>query len=202
MTDNILLFLSYIQTLIENNYFAALIIYFSFCLFFFFLSLPGGLIVTLSSGFFFGFYMGFLINIISIVFGSFIFATISKFFLNKFFNNYLSKYIDKLNKLIKESSYEYLILIRIIFGVPLIIQNLFISTLEISKFKFIVSSLIGFTPYTLIFSFAGDKISSLIDLKNFTLNKIFSIELLIIILIFIGLILIKIYLNKKSKLIE
>ncbi len=202
MTDNIIFFLSYIQTLIENNYFSALIIYFSFCLFFFFLSLPGGLIVTLSSGFFFGFYMGFLINIISLVFGSFIFTTISKFFLNKFFNNYLSKYIDRLNRLIKESSYEYLILVRIVFGVPLIIQNLFISTLEISKFKFIVSSLIGFTPYTLIFSFAGDKISSLIDLKNFTLNKIFSIELLIIILIFIVLILIKIYFNKKSKLIE
>ncbi len=202
MIDYILFFLNYIQTLIDNNYFSALIIYFSFCLFFFFLSLPGGLIVTLSSGFFFGFYIGFLINIISIVFGSFVFTIISKYFLHNFFNIYLLKYIDKLNNLIKESSYEYLILIRIIFGVPLIIQNLFISTLEISKFKIILSSFIGFTPYALIFSFAGDKISSLIDLKNFTLNKIFSIELLIIILIFIGLIFIRIYLNKKNNLIK
>ena len=189
MIDYILIILNYIQILIFDNYLLALISYFIFCLLFFFLSLPGGIIVTLSSGFFFGFYIGFLINIISITIGSLFFIILSKYFFLNYFNSYLLKYTDKLNKIIKKSSYEYLILIRLIFGIPLIVQNLFISTLEISKFKFIVSSLIGFAPYFLIFSYVGDKISNLIEIKSFSIKHIFSIEI-VIILIVLALILI------------
>ena len=183
MIDYIVIILNYIQILILDNYISALILYFSFCVLFFFLSLPGGLIITLSSGFFFGFYIGFLINIISITLGSLFFIILSKYFFSNFLNNYLLKYTDKLNKIIKKSSYEYLILIRLIFGIPLIVQNLFISTLEISKFKFIVSSLIGFTPYFLIFSYVGDSISNLLEIKFFSIKNIFSIEIIFILVI-------------------
>ena len=193
MIDYILIILNYIQTLIFENYLLALSLYFLFCLFFFFLSLPGGLIVTLSSGFFFGFFIGFLINIISITIGSLFFIILSKYFFLNYFNNYLLKYTDKLNKIIKKSSYEYLILIRLIFGIPLIVQNLFISTLEISKFKFILSSLIGFTPYFLIFSYVGDKISNLIEIKSFSFADIFSIEITFILIILLLILILRIF---------
>ncbi len=127
MIDYILIMLNYTQILIDQNYALTLILYFLFCLLFFFLSLPGGFIITLSSGFFFGFYIGFIINITSLTIGSLFFMIISKYFFLNYFNYYLSKYTDKLNKIIKKSSYEYLILIRLIFGIPLIVQNLFIQ---------------------------------------------------------------------------
>ena len=193
MIDFILIILNYLQILIFENYLLALSLYFLFCLFFFFLSLPGGLIVTLSSGFFFGFFIGFLINIISITIGSLFFIILSKYFFLNYFNNYLLKYTDKLNKIIKKSSYEYLILIRLIFGIPLIIQNLFISTLEISKFKFILSTLIGFTPYFLIFSYVGDKISNLIEIKSFSFADIFSIEITFILIILVLILILRIF---------
>jgi len=193
MIDYIFIMLNYTQLLVDQNYVLTLILYFLFCLLFFFLSLPGGLIVTLSSGFFFGFYIGFIINIVSITIGSLFFTIISKYFFLNFFNNYLSKYIDKLNKIMKKSSFEYLILIRIIFGIPLIVQNLFISTLEISKFKFILSSLIGFTPYFLIFSYVGDKISNLLEIKSFSFKNIFSIEIIVILIILALILIIRIF---------
>ncbi len=193
MIDYIFIMLNYTQLLVDQNYLLTLILYFLFCLLFFFLSLPGGLIVTLSSGFFFGFYIGFIINIVSITIGSLFFTIISKYFFLNFFNNYLSKYIDKLNKIMKKSSFEYLILIRIIFGIPLIVQNLFISTLEISKFKFILSSLIGFTPYFLIFSYVGDKISNLLEIKSFSFKNIFSIEIIVILIILALILIIRIF---------
>ena len=192
MIDYLVVILNYIQILIFNNYILALISYFLFCLFFFFLSLPGGLIITLSSGFFFGFYIGFFINIISITFGSLFFIILSKYFLLNYFNNYLLKYTDKLNIIIKKSSYEYLILIRLIFGIPLIIQNLFLSTLEISKLKFFISSFIGFTPYFLIFTYVGDEISNLIEIKSFSIKNIFSIEIIIILIMLVSILAIRI----------
>ena len=199
MIEYILIVLNYTQLLVEQNYVLTLILYFIFCLLFFFLSLPGGLIVTLSSGFFFGFYIGFLINIMSITIGSLFFIIISKYFFSNYFNNYLSKYTDKLNKIVKKSSFEYLILIRLIFGIPLIIQNLFISTLEISKVKFIISSIIGFTPYFLIFSYFGEKISNLLEIKSFSIKNIFSIEILIILIILILILIFRIFYKIHSK---
>lgn len=202
MIDYIQIILNYIQILVFDNYLLALISYFIFCLIFFFLSLPGGIIVTLSSGFFFGFYIGFLINIISITIGSFFFIILSKYFFINYFNNYLSKYTDKLNKIIKKSSYEYLILIRLVFGIPLFIQNLFISTLEISKFKFIVSSLIGFSPYFLIFSFVGDKISNLLEIKSLSIKNIFSIEIIVILIILVLILIFRIFYKINSNKIN
>ena len=202
MIDYIQIILNYIQILVFDNYLLALISYFIFCLIFFFFSLPGGIIVTLSSGFFFGFYIGFLINIISITIGSFFFIILSKYFFINYFNNYLSKYTDKLNKIIKKSSYEYLILIRLIFGIPLFIQNLFISTLEISKFKFIVSSLIGFSPYFLIFSFVGDKISNLLEIKSLSIKNIFSIEIIVILIILVLILIFRIFYKINSNKIN
>ena len=199
MIDYILIILNYTQLLIEENYTLALMIYFLFCISFFFLSLPGGLIVTLSSGFFFGFYIGFLINLISITIGSLFFTILSKYFFINYFNKYVSKYTDKLNKIIKKSSYEYLILIRLIFGIPLIVQNLFISTLEISKLKFIISSIIGFTPYFLIFSYAGDRISNLLEIKYFSIKNFFSIEIILVLIIFTVIIIFRIFANINLK---
>ena len=193
MIDNILIYLNYIQILILENYTLALISYFIFCFFFFFLSLPGGLIINLSSGFFFGFYIGFLINIISTTIGSLLFVILSKYYFLNFFNNYLSKYIDRLNKIIKKSSYEYLILIRFILGIPLIVQNLFISTLNISKLKFISSTAIGFTPYILTVTYFGDKISNLLEIKSFSIKNIFSIEIIVILIILALILIIRIF---------
>ena len=202
MIDNILIYLNYIQMLILENYTLALISYFIFCLFFFFLSLPGGIIVTLSSGFFFGFYIGFLINIVSTTIGSLLFVILSKYFFLNIFNNYLSKYINRLNKIIKKSSYEYLILMRLILGIPLIVQNLFISTLNISKTKFIVSSAVGFAPYILMVTYFGDKISNLLEIKSFSIKNIFSIEIIIILIILVSILIFRIFYKINSNKIN
>ena len=199
MIEYILVILNYTQILIEENYISALIVYFIFCSFFFFFALPGGLIITLASGFFFGFYVGFLINIISIIIGSFFFIILAKYLFSNLFKNYLSKYTEKLNKIIKKSSYEYLILLRFTIGIPLIIQNLFISTLEISKVKFIISSIIGFTPYFLIYSYAGHKISNLLEIKSFSIKDFFSIEILILLIFLILILIFRIIYKIKSE---
>ena len=193
-------FLNQIDLLINKNYFFALSIYFIFSLFFYLFSMPGTPIIVATSSFFFGVYLGFLVNLISVVIGSFLFFLISKFFFKKLFSSYLSKYVEKLEKIIKKSSLEYLILLRLIFEIPLLIQNIFLSSLNISKTKFIISSILGFTPYFFIFSYFGSKFSSIMDVKNIELNKIFTADIIIFFLILILIILFKIlYNNFKSK---
>ena len=197
MIDFIFNFLFQFDLLIKNNFELSLILYFLFSFLFYTFSLPGSLIIILASSFFFGFVIGFIINITTIVLGSLCFFLFFKNIFKKYFHKKIEKFSLKLNKIIKKSSFEYLILLRLIFGVPLFVQNLFLSTLIISKTKFIISSFIGLSPYMLIFSFIGNQFSNLIDIKKFELSSILSIEFISIIVFFFIILLFRIFLKIK-----
>ena len=197
MIDVIFNFLIQFDLLIKNNLELSLILYFLFSFLFFTFSLPGSLIIILASSFFFGFITGFIINITTIVLGSLCFFLFFKNLFKKYFNKQIEKFSDKLNTIIKKSSFEYLVLLRLIFGVPLFVQNLFLSTLNISKTKFIISSFIGFTPYFLLFSFIGNQFSNLIEVKEFQLSNILSFESILIFLLLIMFLLLRIFFKFK-----
>ena len=197
MIDVIFNFLILFDLLIKNNLELSLILYFLFSFLFFTFSLPGSLIIILASSFFFGFITGFIINITTIVLGSLCFFLFFKNIFKKYFNKQIEKFSDKLNKIIKKSSFEYLVLLRLVIGVPLFVQNLFLSTLNISKSKFLISSFIGFTPYFLLFSFIGNQFSDLIEVKEFQLSNFLSFELILIFLILIIFLLLRIFIKFK-----
>ena len=188
--------------LINLNEFVSTYYIFSFCLFFiistlyFTFSLPGGIIIFLSAGFFFGFIGGFFLNIISICLGSLIFIIFSKTLIKVLFKKYYVKFSDKLSKYIKSSSYEYLILIRLIIGPPLLFQNISISLLNISKTKILITSFIGFTPLMLLFSYLGSHVSNIIELKAFTIADIFTSEIIFIFVLIISILFFRIFIKK------
>ena len=188
--------------LINLNEFVSTYYIYSFCLFFIFstlyftFSLPGGIIILLSSGFFFGFIGGFFLNIISICLGSLIFIIFSKTLLRGLFKKYYDKFSDKLSKYIKSSSYEYLILLRLIIGPPLLFQNICISLLNISKTKILITSFIGFAPLMLLFSYLGSHVSNIIELKAFTIADIFTSEIIIIFVLIISILFFRIFIKK------
>ena len=196
MTDFIFDIILSINNFINTYYIFSFIIYFIFSIVFFMFSLPGGLIVLMGSGFFFGFLNGFLINITSISLGSLIFITFSNNLFKKLFNKAYNKYSQKISGYISSSSYEYLILIRLVVGPPLIFQNLCISLLDISKTKILISSVIGFSPLMFVFSYSGNHASNIIQLKEFTLSKLISFEILLVLIFLIILTLLKIFFKK------
>ena len=196
MTEIIFNILFNVADFINNNYYYSFLLYFIISICFFALSLPGGIIISISSGFFFGFIGGFIINIFSVTFGSLIFIILSKTLLSKLFEKYYLKFSDKLTNFVKNSSYEYLILLRLVIGPPLMFQNICISLLNISKTKILISTFIGFTPLMLLFSYIGSYASNLIELKSFTFSSIFSPEISFTIGLLIFLIVLRIYFKK------
>jgi len=194
--DYLFIILNYINNYIEHNYILSVICYFIFLTIFFSFSLPGGLIVILASGFFFDFILGFVINLFSITLGSLFFVFLSKSIFSKLIKKTYYKYSYKITSIIKNSSYEYLILLRLIIGTPLLIQNLCISLINISKFKLIISTLIGFTPIMLLFSYLGSYLSDLVELQNVSIYNLLPREFIFIVIILILGICIRIYYKK------
>lgn len=196
MSEFIYSFISYLNNIISVYYFYSLFLYFIFLILFFTFSLPGGLIVLIASGFFFGFIQGFFINIISISLGSLFFIIFSKNLLSKIFNKYYLKFSDKLSGYIKNTSIEYLILVRLFIGPPLAFQNICLSLLNVSKMKIFLTTIIGFIPQMLLFSYIGSYVSNIIELQSIVFSEIFSKEILFSICFLIFLILLRIYFKK------
>ena len=197
--ENFYFYINYINQNLESYYLIFFIVYFFSLIIFFSLSLPGGPILAIASGFFFGFYIGFLINIFSLLIGSYVFVYVAKIALKKIFNKLFLKYSDKISNLIKRSSYEYLVIFRLIQGNPLFIQNLTISFLNISKTKFIISSFIGFSPLIIIYSYFGSKLLEIYELKDITYSDIISKDFIIFITVIIIFLIIRIIFNSKKK---
>ena len=194
---DIISFLELINIYVIENYLISLMVFICLLIFYTSLSIPGNLFLFLFSGFIFGFYLGYIVNIISITIGSFIFFKFSKYFFKYFFKNTYKNYSLKLNSIIKDSSYEYLVLLRLVPGPPLIAQNLCLSLLKISKIKLLITTFIGFTPLMLITSYIGSKVSNFVELKSFDIKNIFSFNFLIILIILISLVIIRIVIKKR-----
>jgi len=191
-------FLNFLNIYIDTNYNFSILIFFVFLLIYNTFSIPGNLIFVASAGYFFGIYIGYIISILSIVFGSFIFFTASKLLLKKIFINFYNKYSLKINRYISNSSIEYLIMFRMIPGPPLMIQNVCLSILKIHSFKFILTSFIGFSPIIFIAVYYGSKIKSYESIKNITMNSILSRDFLIFIALVIFFLSLRIVFKKKN----
>ena len=191
-------FLDFLNTYINTNFNFSIFIFFIFLLVYNMFSIPGNLIFVASAGYFFGIYIGYIISILSIVFGSFIFFTASKLLLKKIFINFYNKYSLKINKYISNSSIEYLIMFRMIPGPPLMIQNVCLSILKIHSFKFILTSFIGFSPIIFIAVYYGSKIKSYESIKNISMNSIISRDFLIFIALVIFFLSLRIVFKKKN----
>ena len=197
--ENIFYFLDIIKYHIENNFLLIYFTYFVFLFLFNMFSLPGNLILIAGSGYFFGIYLGYLISVISLVFGSFVFFIISKFFLKKIFPKIYNNYSLKITKYISNSSVEYLIIFRMIPGPPLMLQNILLSMLNIKYSTFIFSSLIGFSPIIFITVFLGFHLNNIENLKALSFTDILSKEFFIFIIIIIFLLIIRIIYKKNKK---
>ena len=165
--DFVLYFLDYIQLKIEHNYYFSLIIFLSLMILYNSFSLPGNPIFMTSAGFLYGIGIGFSVSIIGIVLGSLIFYLFVSFLLKKVFPSFYNKYSSKAHSYLSDSSFEYLIIFRMIPGFPLIVQNLVLTILKIDKLKFIISSIIGFSPLVFAFVYFGKQLNNISKLKSF-----------------------------------
>ncbi len=192
-------FFSLLQNILlysQDNYFISILFFFFFLLCYSTLSLPGLIIFTCMSGYLFGIYYGFIISILSLSFGSLIFFILSKIFFKYFFIEYYEKYAQNINKYISSSTVEYLIIFRLVPGLPLMVQNMILSLLDITISKFLLATFVGFTPIMFISVFIGNKIKNIQLIKEISSQDFFTLDIVLVISVLILLLILKIKFKK------
>ena len=175
------LLLEYVQ---KNKYFSILLLY-SIFLILLICFIPIASIMVILSSYLFGLFITIPISILVVTIGGLLnFFLLKKINLIKIFEK-ANSYALKLQNKIKKNEFQYILILRLI-PMPFIIQNAVMVILNVRLRNFLIATMIGVTPYAVIYSLAGYKLKELIYSKeSIGLKDIINYENFLIIVIFI-----------------
>ena len=144
-----------IQNYISHHYIFSISIFMILYGFLILCNFPIASLLSMTSGFLFGTWVGGLIAIVGGTLGAFGIFIIAKYFFLYFIKkNILNKY-PYIENYFKRNDLELMFLIRIIPAVPFFAQNLILAGLGADNKKFFLTTLIGLAPWSFIFGSVG-----------------------------------------------
>jgi uncharacterized membrane protein YdjX (TVP38/TMEM64 family) len=161
-----------LNLLIESNFIFYFILFFFIYIIVTAFALPFAAIKTVLAGALFGLIPGVILTSFASSIGSTLCFLMSRFVLRDFVQNKYSKYLDKINKGIKEDGIYYLFFLRLSPIFPFFIINLVFGLTKMKTMTFYIISQIGMLIGTVVFVNAGvqlSKISSMSDILSFNL---------------------------------
>ena len=194
----IFIYLGIIQDYISKNLFISFLLFtFSYC-FLIICNFPAASLLSLIGGFLYGTWVGGMGIIIGGTIGSFIVFLIAK----SFFNDYISKKLlikyKFINDYFQKNDLELMLIIRLIPGIPFFAQNLILAGLGAKRSKFLLTTLLGLSPWAIIFASIGRGLEEIfIEDQDLSFTLIAKPEYLIPISIIISLVVVILILKKK-----
>ena len=189
----------YFQELKNSNLFLVSIIFLIFTILWVFPFLGFGSPIALLGGFMFGKWLGTIIVVIGLSVGATFLYMFGNYFLKDLIREkFLNKY-ESLERRFKKSEFYYLLIYRFIGGIPWQLSCILPTIFNVKTVNFFFASLIGIVPQIFLAVSIGSGLERIID-QNSELPKIteiiFSPEIYIPILAFLGLVLTTIFLRK------
>ena len=155
--------------------------------------------VALMGGFIFGKWIGTIVVVMGLTIGATFLYIFGNYFLKNFIREkFLNKY-QKLETKFKKSEFTYLLIFRMVGGIPWQLQCLLPTLFDVKLKNYFFSTLIGVAPGIFLITSIGSGLEKIID-KNSEAPKvidiIFSSDIYIPLTAFLSLILITIFLRK------
>lgn len=130
------------------------------------LSLPGGLIMTLSGGLLFGWQLGAPVAIIAATIGATIIFLIAKTSFGEALTAKAGPWLGKLREGFQENALSYLLFLRLVPAFPFVVINLAPALLGVPLRTYVIGTLIGIIPGTTAYSIAGAGLGSVVEAQN------------------------------------
>jgi len=120
-------------------------------------------LLTITSGYFFGTWLGGIVSIIGATLGAFIVFISAKYFFYEMIKKKLTNKYKKIEKFYIKNENELMVLIRIIPLTPFVVQNLLLAGFGAKNMKFLITTIIGLSPWAFIYASIGLGLDSLIE---------------------------------------
>ena len=190
---------SYFFELKNSNLFLLSIIFLSLTILWVFPFLGFGSPVALLGGFIFGKWIGTLLVVLGLSIGATFIYLFGNYFLKELIREKFLNKFQNLEQKFKKSEFMYLLLFRIVGGVPWQLQCLLPTLFDVKLKNYFFSTLFGIIPGVFVFVSIGSGLEKVID-QNLEVpgitDIIFSPDIYLPIIAFFGLILISFFLRK------
>ena len=161
---------NYFFDLKQGNFFLLCSIFLIFTIFW--VVMAGvGLPVALLAGFIFGKWFGTLILIIGLSIGATILYSIGNYFFKEIIKKFFSDKFKNLELKFKKSEFIYLLIYRLVGGIPFAISNVLPCIFNVKTSNFFFATLLGITPALFLIVSIGSGLEKIID-QNLVTPKI------------------------------
>lgn len=130
------------------------------------LSLPGGLVMTISGGLLFGWKIATPAAVIAATTGASIVFLVAKTAVGEPLAAKAGPWLGKLREGFRENALSYLLFLRLVPAFPFFVVNLAPALLGVPLRTYVIGTFLGIIPGTLAFSVAGSGLGSAIKAQN------------------------------------
>jgi uncharacterized membrane protein YdjX (TVP38/TMEM64 family) len=143
-------------------------------------SLPGGMVMTISGGFLFGFVAGGIYAVAAATLGATALFLIAKTSIGDFLLAKAGGTVQKMQQGFADNALSYLFVLRLIPVFPFFLVNLAPAFLGVSLHIYLIATFFGIMPATFVFALAGSGLGSVLDQgKDVTVSGIFTPEIMV-----------------------
>ena len=151
-----------IDTFIQQHYAAALGLFVAIYIVAVALSLPGALVLTVSSGILFGPLVGALASVIGATLGAVVIFLIARSACGEFLVRRAGPLAQRLAEGFREDAFSYLLFLRLVPVFPFFVVNLVPAISGVRLAPFAAATTLGIIPATVAFAFVGAGLDSVI----------------------------------------
>ena len=130
------------------------------------LSLPGGALMTITSGFLFGPVLGGLTAVVGATIGATIIFLIAKTSFGEPLAARAGPWLEKLREGFRKDALSYLLFLRLVPAFPFWLVNLAPALLSVGLGTYAIGTFIGIIPGTFAFAFVGAGLDSIIEAQQ------------------------------------
>lgn len=159
-----------LRTFIADNLLVALLSYAVLYIVVVALSLPGGLILTISGGLLFGWKLGAPVTVLAATLGATALFLIAKTSFGEGLADKAGPWLTKLRDGFQENALSYLLFLRLVPAFPFFVVNLAPALLGVPLRTYVLGTFFGIIPGTLAYSVAGAGLGSVVEVQNATYN--------------------------------
>ncbi|MCZ0932765.1 MAG: TVP38/TMEM64 family protein [Oligoflexia bacterium] len=137
-------------------------------------SIPGAALLSLVSGFLFGFFIGSAVVSLGSATGAVCSFLISRFLMKNFVQKKFASRLKTINEGLKKNGAFYLFSLRLIPVFPFFLINILMGVTPISTKQFVIGSFLGMLPGTFVFVNAGRQLAHISSI-----HQIFSVKVIL-----------------------
>jgi uncharacterized membrane protein YdjX (TVP38/TMEM64 family) len=135
------------------------------------LSVPGGIVLTLTGGLLFGIWEGTAAVVVGATIGATVLFLAARFVLADILRAKAGPWLAKMEAGFKQDALSYLLVLRLIPGFPFFVVNLVPAFLGVPLRSFVLATFFGIIPGTFVFASIGAGLGSIFDsMQEFSLK--------------------------------